>query len=93
MGKKRRWFQVTIIVLILLLVVYAGSYLVLSRMAFARADVSDWEGFYFAAPEEDTDRCRSRHYTLVRVYYPLIVIDNWIGTGRPPGSDPDWRLN
>jgi hypothetical protein len=88
---KRRWHRLTIMVLIALLVVYVGSYLVLSRRAFAEADRWDIDGFYFLPPE-DTNEWRFWNYTLVRVYYPLIVIDNGIGTGRPIGAEPTWRL-
>jgi hypothetical protein len=88
---KRRWYRLAIIVLIALLVVYVGSYLVLSRRGFADADRWDAEGFYFLPPE-DTNEWRFWNYTLVRVYYPLIVIDNGIGTGRPAASEPTRRL-
>ena len=90
---KRRWFRVTIIVLIAwLLGLYGGSYYVLSRRAFVQADVWDCEGFYFLPPR-NTDEWRFWNYTLVRVYYPLILIDNWIGTGRGVASEPTWNLS
>ena len=93
MSKKRRWFQVTIIVLIAwLLGLYVGSYYVLSRRAFVQADAWNAEGFYFLPPR-NTDEWRFWNYTLVRFYYPLILIDNWIGTGRGVGGEPTWNLS
>ena len=50
------------------------------------------DGFYFVPPE-DTDEWRFRNYTLVRIYYPLIVIDNFIGTGRLVAHEPLWGLS
>jgi len=50
------------------------------------------EGFYFLPPE-NSDQWRFWNYTLARFYYPLILIDNWIGTGRPFGREPLWNLS
>ena len=78
--------------LVVLLTAYISSYLVLSRRAFAQADAWDMEGFYFLPPE-NSDQWRFWNYTLARFYYPLILIDNWIGTGRPFGREPLWNLS
>jgi len=75
-----------------LLIAYVSSYAILSRRGFAEADAAGWEGFYFYPPE-DSDQWRFRNYTLVNFYYPLILIDNWIGTGRAIAAEPTWRLS
>ena len=87
----RGWRRLTMIVVIVLLVVYVGSYLVLSRRGFAQADAWNAQGFYFLPPE-DTDEWRFYNTTLVWIYYPLVVVDNWIGTGRPVAHGPIWSL-
>ena len=79
-------------ILVCLLIIYVGSYVVLSRQGFADADVANCDGFYFFPPEE-TDAWRSLNYNCVRFYYPLIFIDIWIGTGRYPASEPMWNLS
>jgi hypothetical protein len=33
------------------------------------------------------------NYGCVRFYYPLIMIDYWIGTGRGIGCEPMFRLS
>jgi hypothetical protein len=78
-------------ILICLLAVYVGSYLALSRAGFAYADAYDMNGFYFSPPE-NSDRWRFWNYTCVRLYYPLILVDNWLGTGRAVGAEPTWSL-
>ena len=85
-----RWIVVGL--LVALLTAYISSYLVLSRRGFAQADAWEMEGFYFLPPE-NSDRWRFWNYTLVRIYYPLILIDNWIGTGRPIANEPTWHLS
>jgi hypothetical protein len=85
-----RWIAIGL--LAVFLVAYVSSYAVLSRRGFAQSDLWEIGGFYFLPPE-DTDEWRFWNFALVRVYYPLIVIDNWIGTGRPIASEPLWRLS
>jgi len=94
MTPRRRLYAQWVVVglLAVLLTVYISSYVVLSRRGFAQSDAWETEGFYFLTPE-NTDEWRFRNYPLVRVYYPLILIDNWIGTGRPIASEPLWGLS
>jgi hypothetical protein len=51
------------------------------------------KGFYFFPPK-DTNAWRRMNYGCVCFYYPLIVIDDWIGLGKPDGigCEPLWRL-
>jgi hypothetical protein len=72
------------------LALYAGSYLVLSRQAFRRADADRTKGFYFCPPRDEA--AYRLHRIGVVVYYPLIALDNLLGTGRPPGKEPLWQL-
>lgn len=80
-----------LVLIAFVVLVYVSSYVVLSRRGFAEADAQDAEGFYFLAPE-DSDEWRFRNFTLVRVYAPLIAVDNAIGTGRGAASEPLWDL-
>ena len=88
MSKRRRW----IAVLVLLFVAYVGSYLVLSRRGFAESERYGMKGFYFFVPE-DTQPWRRWNYGLVTFYYPLIVLDNCLGAGERPASEPLWGLS
>ena len=45
----------------------------------AQSKAAGIEGLYFFPPE-DTDSWRRWNYGCVRFYYPLIVIEGWLGT-------------
>lgn len=79
-------------VLVGLLIGYVVSYLVLSRRGFAEAEAFGGDGVYFFPPE-DTNTWRIWNYGLVRFYYPLILIDNWLGTGKEVACEPLWKLS
>ena len=87
--KNRRIFIVTAVVF---LSIYVGSYYLLSRRGFGEMDTWDGVGFYFITPKE-SNVWAVCNYGLVVIYYPLIVIDNAIGTGRPVGGIPLWRIS
>ena len=90
---KRSRRLVVLALLATVLALYISSYIVLSRRGFAYAELNyEVPGFYFLPPE-NTDEWRFWNYTLVRLYYPLIYIDNLMGTGRPVGSEPLWDLS
>jgi len=76
----------------LLLVVYVGSYYVLSRRGYAEADRYDMKGFYYFTPE-NTDSWRLRNYTCVDLFLPLNAADRWLGFGRYPTCAPLWGLS
>jgi hypothetical protein len=78
------------VLLVVVAVLYVGTYLGLSRMGFRRADRVNADGFYFVEPRDEA--ADAIHYGCTIVYYPLIFIDNLIGTGRPPASAPDRKL-
>ena len=90
-SKKRK--RVTILgVVLVLLMTYGGSYWGMSRRGFAWADAHDAEGFYFLVPH-DSPVWWVGNYGLAFVYYPLVVVDNKLGTGRPLASEPMWDLD
>ncbi len=78
-------------VVLVLLTAYVGSYWGMSRHGFAMADEYDFQGFYFYVPE-DSDQWRWAESGTRLLYLPLIYVDNWIGTGRWPASEPLWQL-
>lgn len=79
-------------VLGVLAMAYVGSYIFLSRQAFREADRHNMAGFWFVNPPRDSENWRSLNYGLARFYYPLIVVDNLLGTGRVVAAEPMWRL-
>ena len=89
MTKHRKKWLVWALVLLL---AYVGSYAVLSRRAFREAEECGNLGFYFFTPE-DTGAWHVKNYGLVFLYYPLILIDNILGTGRPVAGDPLFRVS
>jgi hypothetical protein len=76
-GKRRTWLGLGV-----LLALYLGSYLCLSRSGFREADRYEMEGFYFCSP--DKPHAETVHFSCVTVYSPLIAIDRLLGTGRAP---------
>ncbi len=76
---------------LVLCVIYVSSYWALSRRGFAQADEWNAKGFYFIAPSSHT--AWQVNWCLVIVYYPLIGIDNMLGTGRGVGSEPIYLLS
>lgn len=79
--------RLELMIVLALVAFYLGSYLVLSRRGFADADRVNGVGFHFFSPQ-DSAAWRMCHRGCVVIYYPLIVIDNWLGTGRPVASEP-----
>lgn len=85
LDRKRRWFVAIV------LCVYCVSYVGMSRQAYMRCDECEIDGVWFATPE-DGDGWRLKHYSLVAIYSPLIMIDSAIGTGRGVENEPTWDL-
>jgi len=90
MRRPHRWRWVGIVLLVLLLA-YVGSYAVLSRRGMAQSKTMGFDGLYFFPPEE-SESWRRWNYGCVIFYYPLISIEEWIGTIDGIGSEPLWRL-
>ena len=80
-------------ILLCLFTAYVTSYIVYSRRAFSRCEAVGFVGFYFIPPE-NTDVWRIKNYGCVLFYYPLIVVDEWIGTGKGVAwGEPLWGPN
>jgi hypothetical protein len=90
-ARKLGWREI-LIVLLCMLIVYIASYVVLSRRGIALCEEQGFTGLYFFPPY-DSDRWRFANYGFVYFYYPLVVVDNWIGTGKGVGCEPMWRLD
>ena len=63
---------------------YVSSYYILSRNGFRYAEQVNIPTFFYFTPENDNDVRLNN--ALVRVYWPLNQIDNWLGTGRRPAT-------
>lgn len=75
-----------------LLVVYVGSYLWISRKQYARADQYGLSGFNYVMPER-TEHWHIRNGACLVVFGPLNVLDRILGCGRSPGmGEPLWEL-
>jgi len=87
---RRRWG--ILYALVAALVVYVGSYWLLSRRGFANSDRNNTEGFYFLEPTP-TVSWERWNYGLVDFYFPCILVDcHLLGTGRSPAKVPLWDL-
>jgi hypothetical protein len=85
-------FRRRVAIAVVVLLLYVGSYLALSRPAFAEARRYNGVGFYFFPPQS-TWRWRYSNFGCVFFYYPLIVLDTSLGTGMPPAKEPLWGLS
>lgn len=76
----------------MLLVLYAGTYLVLSRRGYDEARRYNFQGFYYFTPEP-TALWRFGHHSCWVIFRPLNQVDQELGTGRPPAHEPLWGLS
>jgi hypothetical protein len=91
MNNKSKNIFIKINIFIFILFLYAASYYFFSRRGFAVSDRYNIEGFYFLKPFP-TMQWRIVNYSMIIFYYPLILIDNSIGTGRCISKEPQWKL-
>jgi hypothetical protein len=89
MAKRKR---LMLIAGVLLMALYIGSYISLSRRGYAEAGQYNMTGFYYFTPA-NSDNWRFKNYGCVYLFWPLNVIDRWIGPGRYPASEPLWGLS
>jgi hypothetical protein len=89
---SRKTLRIAALILSCFLATYVVSYLVLSRIGMANCKAVGMVGLYFFVPE-DTNVWRISNYTCVAFYYPLIIIDTWMGTCDGVGCEPMWRLS
>ena len=47
---------------------------------------------FFFFPPENTQAWQTKNYGCVLFYYPLIIVDGWIVTGKGIGREPLWGL-
>ena len=73
-------------VIAVLFVAYAASYLVVTRRAFAEADRYKMYGYYFVLPTNASSRWVNQFCRCF--YYPCICVESLLGTGREPACDP-----
>jgi hypothetical protein len=78
--------------LVLLLIAYLGSYVVLSRRGHDEAVAMAIPGFYFFTPEP-TREWRLKNWACNVLFYPLIELDVWFGTGLHPAYPPLFGLS
>lgn len=79
-------------VLWVLLTLYVGTYAVLSRRGLEEARQFNMQGFYYFFPEDNED-WRVKHRTCCLLFYPVNVLDCWLGWGKAPGYEPMWGLS
>jgi hypothetical protein len=89
-----KWWNLrrTAFIVVILLLAYVGSYAILSRRGMAQSKAMGYEGLYFFPPE-DTDSWRTWNFGCVIFYYPLIVVESWLGMVDGVGCEPLWRLS
>ncbi len=76
----------------LALLLYLGSYIILSRRGYAEADQYKLKGFYYFTPV-NSDSCRFWNTACVFIYTPLNEVDCKLGIGKPPAYEPLWGLS
>ena len=81
-----------LVIAALLVVLYVGSYIALSRRGYAEADRWNMKGFSYFTPE-DSEAWRWKNYGCVTLFRPLNAVDRWLGFGRPPACEPLWGLS
>jgi hypothetical protein len=89
---RKKWKRLLVAIGALLLLLYVGSYAVLSRRGYAEADQYNMPGFYYFSPE-DSDAWRLKNYGCVYLFWPINAVDQWLGLGRHPASEPFWSLS
>lgn len=68
-----------------------GSYYVLSRQGYAYSDSVGSPGFWFVAPE--TKRDVKRNNELIRLYYPLVRLEQLCGSKRGLAHEPCFPIS
>src|SRR6516162_1825606 len=84
--------KLLLVALALLLALYIGSYLFISRRGYAGADKYGMSGFYYFSPEESA-AWRAKNFGCVILFWPVNAIDRALGFGRYPAKEPLWRLS
>lgn len=80
---------IAVFAILILFIAYVWSYVLLSRKGFEVSEKYGFEGFYFLEPR-DSETWYRLNYGLVYFYYPLIFVDNKLGTGLVVAKPPDF---
>jgi hypothetical protein len=72
------------VILVLVMLLYVGSYLVLSRRGMADMEKYHLVGFFYVPTEKafESEDWEAAHYRIATFYQPLNWIDCKLGTGR-----------
>jgi hypothetical protein len=89
---RKKWKRLLLVFGALLLLLYVGTYGVLSRRGYVKADQYNMKGFYYFFPE-DSDAWRVTNYGCLYLFWPINAVDRWLGSGRYPASEPLWGLS
>ena len=77
---------------VMLLLIYVTVYTVVSRQGYAEAARVNSEGFYYFSPE-DSGRWRTLNGTCLLVFWPINMLDAYLGWGRCPATEPLFDLS
>ena len=90
---SKRWTRCLFGLGSILVVLYVGSYFALSRRGYAQADRWNMhDAFYYFTPE-NTQSWRQRNDTCVYLFWPAKIVDQLLGFGKVPASEPLWGLS
>ncbi len=70
---------------------YVGTYVVLSRNGYREADKYNVRGFFFVIPSSPVMKFANDSCKII--FYPLIKLEQMLGTGRTPAWDPIEKLS
>ena len=75
-----------VLYLLIFLTLYVASYLVISRLAYAKSASWNLDGFFYVTPsqEDNEPHWLLKHQLAVSFFWPINQLDQWIGTGMAP---------
>jgi hypothetical protein len=89
---SKRWTRCLFGLGSILIVLYVGSYFALSRRGYTEAERFNMRAFYYFTPE-NTRSWRQRNQACVYLFWHLNIVDQWLGFGKAPASEPLWGLS
>ena len=79
--------QLVAVLVLVMVAVYLGAYIALSRTGYADADRLGVEGFYYCTADGLPTRDRA-HVICSVVFWPVNAVDRLLGFGRAPAALP-----
>lgn len=79
-----------VFVIATLMIAYLGTYFVMSRRGYQQSRAVGLKGLFFVLPRDERALQLNRACHLL--FYPLVRIEVWLGTGEGPGGEPMWGL-